>query len=406
MPTTPRTRLGLLVAILVLFGACWAVVMSLRLTTNATDLPRYRDYGVAMRHGDVPYRDFRVEYPPGALPAFVAPALARTDVRGYRITFEVLLGVLAGCLLLVTAPLARHARAPALAAVAFVASGTLALGAVTLGHYDLWPALLVSGFLAALLADRRVLSAVLLGCAIAAKLYAVVLLPLGLLWLLRREGRASAARWTAVAAGVAAAWFVPFLVLSPGGLWWSVSEQASRPLQLESGAASVLLVAHQLFGVSLGVDFSHTSVNLGGRLAAAAAAATTLAEAAVLVALWAAFARKKAPSAETLVRASLAAVLAFVLLGKVFSPQFMLWLVPLAPLLGGLLAYVCVGGGVLLTRAYFPSQWRDLILFKGEPTALLACRNLLLAVLLAVVAWRLWSRDPLPGRPLRDGDPE
>jgi hypothetical protein len=405
--TTARTRPGLLVAIVVVaFAACWGGEMSLKLSTNATDVPRYRDYGVAVRHGDVPYRDFRVEYPPGALPAFVAPALVRTDVRGYRIAFEVLLAVFAVCLLLVTAPLARRAGSPALGADVFVGAGTLALGPVTLGHYDLWPALLVSGFLAALLGGRRVLSAVLLGCAIAAKLYAVVLLPLAFIWLLRRHGRSAATRAVAIAVGVAALWFLPFLVLSPGGLWWSISEQASRPLQLESGAASVLLVAHHLFGVSLGVDFSHTSVNLGGRLADAAATATTIAELAVLVAVWFAFARRARPSGETLVRATLAAVLAFVLLGKVFSPQFMLWLVPLAPLLGGSFGYAGIagiGGAVLLTRAYFPRQWLDLILFKGEPTALLACRNLALAALLAAALRLVWSRDPAPARPDEPG---
>ena len=150
-------------------------------------------------------------------------------------------------------------------------------------------------------------------------------------------------------------------------------------------------------------------MNLGGRLAGAAALATTLAEAAVLVAVWVGFARKRRPGPETLLRASFAVVLAFVLLGKVFSPQFMLWLVPFAPLLGGAVGYAGlagVGAALLLTRAYFPGLWRDLILFEGEPTALLACRNLVLALLLALVTWRVWSRDPLPGRPLREGDTE
>ncbi len=55
---------------------------------------------------------------------------------------------------------------------------------------------------------------------------------------------------------------------------WSLTEQAGRPLQLESTAAAVLLAAHQLFSLSIGVEFSHSSVNLGGKLPAAAAAAT------------------------------------------------------------------------------------------------------------------------------------
>ena len=40
------------------------------------DTPTYQRYGDAIVNGNqVPYRDFAVEYPPGALPAFVVPSL-------------------------------------------------------------------------------------------------------------------------------------------------------------------------------------------------------------------------------------------------------------------------------------------------------------------------------------------
>ena len=39
------------------------------------DTAEYQRYGEAMVNGHVPYRDFSVEYPPGALPAFVVPAV-------------------------------------------------------------------------------------------------------------------------------------------------------------------------------------------------------------------------------------------------------------------------------------------------------------------------------------------
>ena len=37
------------------------------------DTPFYQGYGLQMRNGLLPYRDFSVEYPPGALPVFLAP---------------------------------------------------------------------------------------------------------------------------------------------------------------------------------------------------------------------------------------------------------------------------------------------------------------------------------------------
>jgi hypothetical protein len=189
--------------------------------------------------------------------------------------------------------------------------------------------------------------------------------------------------------------FVPFFIASPGGLTSSLTEQAGRPLQIESTAACVLLAAHQLLSLSLGVEFSHSSVNLGGRLPAAAAAATLVAEAIVLILTCVFFARGPI-EARRLVRGCTTAVLAFVLLGKVFSPQFLIWLIPLAPLLGGTFALAgsaIVGAAAVLTRLYFPSHWSDLIRFEATPTALLVVRNALLLCLLALLTVQA-SRSP------------
>jgi hypothetical protein len=317
----------------------------------------------------------------------VLPALASTGYHGYRIAFELLMA-LCGCGLLVTTALILVRLGDRLGpALGFVAAATLALGPIVLGHYDLWPALLVSAALAALLWERMRTAAVLLGLAVAAKIYAVVLLPLAVVWLWRRVGRRAALRWLLLATSTTAVCFVPFFIASPGGLMWSLTEQANRPLQLESTAAAVLLAAHQLFSLSLGVAFSHSSVNLGGKLPAAAAAATVAFEAMVLILTWFFFARGPR-DARQLVRSSTAAALAFVLLGKVFSPQFLIWLIPLAPLLGGTLALVgsvIVGTAAVFTRLYFPGHWSDLIQFESTPTALLVIRNALLLCLLAVL---------------------
>ncbi len=47
------------------------------------DLELYRSYGDAMESGLVPYRDFDVEYPPGALPVFLAPSLVTAEPEQY-----------------------------------------------------------------------------------------------------------------------------------------------------------------------------------------------------------------------------------------------------------------------------------------------------------------------------------
>src|SRR5205085_6746580 len=64
-----------------------------------TDTPVYENYGDAMLRGKVPYRDFAVEYPPGALPVFVQPARGNEgDSDGYKHSFDVLMAACGGAL--------------------------------------------------------------------------------------------------------------------------------------------------------------------------------------------------------------------------------------------------------------------------------------------------------------------
>ncbi len=394
-----RARWGAAIVVFA-FATAWALLMSSKLPREATDVPRFHAYGEAVRRGRMPYRDFRVEYPPGALVAFVLPALLATGSRGYRIAFEMLMalcgiGVIAASYLTL-----MRLRGHVLAPLAFIAIGILALGPITLGHFDLWPAFLVAAALAALLWERPLLSAVLVGLAIAAKIYPLVLVPIVVARLWRARGRRESLVWLAAAAATVVVSVLPFLILSPGGLAWSIADQARRPLQIESSAAAALLAAHQFGLLQVGLDFSHTSVNLGGASAHLAAAASVVLELAALLYVWIAFARRDIDD-RSFIRASTTAVLTFVVLGKVFSPQFLLWLVPLVALLGGSLAFagcVAVGAAIVLTRAYFPDHWVAVIQLQAGPTWYLVARDMLLLVLLATLVVAL-ARTPTATSP-------
>ena len=131
---------------------------------------RTRRYGDAIKAGRVPYRDFAVEYPPGSLPVFALPSLLGGD---YATTFAWLMAACGVALVWVVA--ARCGRAAAL----YVALAPVLSGSLILSRFDLWPALLATGALVALLAGRHRLGWALLGAAVAAKLWPLVLVPLG-----------------------------------------------------------------------------------------------------------------------------------------------------------------------------------------------------------------------------------
>ncbi len=359
------------------------------------DTPLYERYGDRMLRGGVPYRDFAVEYPPAALPVFILPSLAvgAHDFPAYARVFEALMGGFGvACAVLVAAILVRCNAPPRLIAlgIALVGLGPLALGPVLLSRFDLWPAALTAAALAAVTFERSRLGLALLGVAVAAKLYALVLLPLVLVYVARRRGGREALTGAAVALGVTGVLFLPFVVLSPHGVWTSVSGQATRPLQIESLGSGVLLAAHQAFGVPVTVGSGHGSDNLVGSVPHTLAVELAVLQAIAIVLIWVGFAKGRA-ELDRLLRASAAAICAFVALGKVLSPQFLGWLLPLVPLVRGrrgVVAAALLVLAMLLTQLWFPYRYLRLV-YSLDPVAswLVFCRDLVLLALLAVLAW-------------------
>ena len=375
-----------------LFLVAWGVLHRGFFTHHPiVDTPIYERYGSAMDDGDVPYRDFALEYPPGALPVFLIPALGDAGSETYRVRFEALMAFL-GEAMVVCMAIALVAlgvrRRRLLGALGFAALAPLALGPVVLSRFDLWPAALTAGALAALVAGRLRLGHAALGAAVAAKLYPAVLVPLALVYVWRRSGRREALLCGGLLLAVVALAFLPFIVLAPGGVWNSLSNQAGRPLQIESLGSGLLLAAHQLFGTSITMSSGHGSQNLAGTTADALAVTQTILQVAAVLAVWILFARGPA-GRERLLQASAAALVAFVALGKVLSPQFLIWLIPVVPLVRGrrgLAASVLLAAALVLTQLWFPYRYWDLALhFAAFPSWVVFLRDLVLVGVLAVL---------------------
>ena len=375
-----------------LFLASWWVLhQGFYARDQIVDLPVYENYGEAMTRGDVPYRDFAVEYPPAALPVFVLPAIGDGDSDTYRRRFE---GLTAGfgAVLVVCVALALAALGAGLgrlaAGVVFVAAAPLLLGSVVLSRFDLWPAMLVAGALAAVVSGRVGVGSGLLGLGVAAKLWPGVLVPLVVAYVWKTRGRREALLCLALLAGVAFACFLPFLVLAPGDVLDSIWRQARRPLQVESLGSALLLAGHHTFGLDLTMKSSSGSQNLQGGLPDAIAVVQGLVQVAVLITLWVSFARGPATRGR-LVRYSAATAVAFIALGKVLSPQFLIWLLPLVPLVRGrrgLVASVLLAAALVLTQLWFPYRYWDLALTFDEAASwLVLARDVVLIALLVVL---------------------
>ena len=208
----------------------------------------------------------------------------------------------------------------------------LLLGSVVLTRFDLWPAALVAGALAALVHGRHRVGFGVLGAAVAVKLFPAVLVPVAAAYVWRRSGRREAVVCLGLLAAVVALVFLPFLVVAPDGVAHSIGRQLSRPLQIESLGSAIYLALHHLRRArrrdALRARLAEPARDRNRSCRRAPQRAPGRRARLDLVA--------PAGTAEELLRWSAAALVAFIALGKVLSPQFLIWLVPAVPLVAGL----------------------------------------------------------------------
>lgn len=349
------------------------------LRDGSNDLSIYRRAGEAILRGEIPYRDFFIEYPPGSLPAFVPPALFSADRAGYISLFSAEMALVLAATLLLTALTARRRRGPRawiLPSVTFVAAGIL-LYPVALTRYDALVALtLAIAALSAAPGRRHVgLAYASLGVGTAAKLVpALATVPLALIYRGARRGYI-------VFFAVLALSFTPFLLL--GGLLKSFTYQAERGLQVESVAASVLMELGWVNDIAF--EYGAFEVRgLGVGLASTLSLPITLVLLFVTgLVMYREHRRLGRLGGEAFPRYAAALILAFMLGSKVLSPQYLIWLLPLMPLAAGGAAGLGVStllvAACFITTQVFPTHYGDLLELRYPGPELLLARNLLLA---------------------------
>ena len=335
-----------------------------------SDLHVYATYGGNMAAGRVPYRDFFAEYPPLAQPVFLLARVA--GASHFALAFKALMalfGVGTICCAVVTLRALRITVLRAAAAVAVIAAAPLLVGPIFLNAYDLWPAFLLALALMLLVLDRPLLAFGVLGAAVAAKVYPVALLPIALLYMGPRLRRSAFLAF----AGVLVLAHLPFVILGPGGLRFSYWQQAKRGLELNSIGGAFLLAAHKV-GIGhprLGNE-PPGSLNVLGGTADAIAVVSSVLVLCALVTAAVVFARSRRDPQALVIAAAAAAVAGFVAFDKVFSAQYVDWLVPLVPL-AGLAAAAATVVVLGLTRLVF--SHRSGVQAGGDAVWLLLARD-------------------------------
>ena len=359
------------------------------------DVYYYQEIGHRIAHGQIPYHEFYLEYPPGAIPVFAVPSLL--SQAHYFLVFKLLMTAFAAVAAVAAVAVLERlgASSPArVRAVVVLGVAPLALGPLFLNRYDVWPAALVACSLLCLVVDRPRLAFALLAVATVAKIYPLALVPVVVVHVWRRFGRDELVRALAVFVGVGLLFVVPFAAVGFGGLGYSFYIQATRDLQVESLGAQLLVVAGHL-GVyhPTAVTGKPGSQNLVGPAADAVGFVSSLVQvvAVLLVARWY---RRGRNDSDRLVLAFAAAVVAFIAFGKVLSPQYVVWLIPLLPLvelgIGGLVSCLLLAVLVMTQLSFYDS---DQVAQLGTVSWLVLARNVVLVALFGLLARRL-AREP------------
>ena len=252
------------------------------------------------------------------------------------------------------------------------------VGAAVRTHFDPLPIAIALAGLLALSRERRDLGFVLLGIGTMTKLFPGLLAVIALAWLLGRgEWRARAARRRdlrrgrdrdlAAAVGRRLRRLVSVSPRPPGADRVHAGERAVRARRLGRHR-------HEPAPGPLQVKRPGRRPRRGRRGAVRAAASSLAVAAIVLLAA-------RRPDPRHMVLCGFAALLAFVTLGKVFSPQYVIWLAPFAALAwvwGRRAVALLTAAAIVLTHVEFPSRYFDLINVKPDVVWIVGVRNALL----------------------------
>lgn len=402
----PR-RIGAAIPPLALLAAGWAMtfLVSPWKDESVTDLPLYSAYAHGFLHGALPYRDIAFEYPPLAAPVIAAAGLAG-GLEAYRVAFAALALALAVGMVLLSGALAARGGGRSSDAMLAAAAAPLLCGAMIRTHFDLVPVVLTLGALALLCIGRPRLGLAVLGLGVAVKLYPLVVAPVALAWLIARGQKRAAGEGALALVAVVLVAYGGALALSPGGTRDSLTYHLDRPVQVESSPAVVLRALDALGAGEATADSGHRSDGLRHP----ASGVVTVLFAAVMVAaialLAVAAARRRGgepPGPRALVLCALAATAAFAVFGKVLSPQFLIWLVPLfaVAVAWRMRALACFGGvAILLTLIEFPAHYRAVVDREPWALGLVAARDVALVAVVALTVGECALRRraaPVPG---------
>jgi uncharacterized membrane protein len=361
------------------------------------------DYPNALRMylGELPYLDFNVEYPPLAMLFAYLPIIFSPYATIYLWSYitELLIFDIIGIFFIKA--LAEELHLNRWKTLGFYTLAILAIGPIITARLDIIPAIITLIALYFFIKGHHKTAFVFLAIGTCIKFYPVILVPLFLIYLWKNQQIRKIFTGIASFAITGLIIILPALILSTEGLWHSLTYHAERGLQIESTYASILELCYSFGIIPLEFEDSYGSTNLISTLADNIANISFVFIVLGLLAVyWFFYKRlKNTPCREntnplhdydkgSIIVYSIITILIFILTNKVFSPQYIIWLLPFIVLITGktgkipILLFIMIG---LMSFFIYPQHYKGIEEGNMYVILMLFARNSVLAILAYIV---------------------
>ena len=370
----------------------------------------YFRYAEAMVDMKMPYSGFDAEYPPFAMLLILIPRLFSFSSFTYQIAFgvEVYLFLLAG-LICVHRMASYYTDRPSVYSNLYIVLCIILLDFI-LDRYDVLPMIMCVMALYFVRTDRLNLAWVMIALGTVTKLYPALLAPVLLIYLISKRDYSSALKGIAICLAIGCASMLPFLIADPESMFMFLTYHMDRGMQTEAIVSSFLMLFGYFGMVDIGYAFSYGSDNITGSVPDTIAGGILYITIIMILVTYAAYAyminrREEKDMFPLFSMTCFLTVMLFMLIGKVLSSQYLVWIIPFVVIAAVLLSEGAYGrsvrvfvGSIVLTQANMIVNYafRD----AGDPFSLpgiliLVVRNVLLLVLLwVIVRYLIVRHDP------------
>lgn len=362
------------------------------------DVSIYYNYSLNLFKGQFPYTDFNFEYPPLALLPIALPQLPSVihplNFRGYAILLFLQNAFFSHWIAVVLSQITTvwQTKKQAIRKIVVYAALIVPNLIVVFARYDIFAALLTTIAFWAVLKQRPTQAGLWLGLGIAAKLYPIVLIPIFSIYYFTKQQYHAITKFLLGSILTVAAVFLPFAFAAQEKFFSFLTYHRERGLHIESLPGGILLLLQKFGVLNAPFDLNYGAYHFTTPIVVPILKVLPIFTWSLLgVALFyclKAFRREYTVSGEisyrTLATYIIITLLVFIMTAKVFSPQYLVWLLPFLPLLRlNRVTIAFITAISVTTLLVYPMLYVRLLDSQVIPLIILNVRNSLIAAFTA-----------------------